>query len=142
MSKSKVYSEKGSIFIELVLVMPVLILLIAGIIQFGFLLNAKIAVNSASYEAARIATLSDNPESDAVNAVLAYASSTMPGWNFDERLSMKIDISSKDPGGVVQIEVTYKIPVFFSRIPPFLMVGGDGSIDMRGSSAMSVEEKE
>ena len=141
MLKFKTFSEKGSIFIELALVMPVLILLIAGIIQFGFLLNAKIAVNSASYEAARIATLSENPESDAVNTVLTYASSTMPGWNFDERLSMKMDISSKEPGGVVQIKVIYKIPLFFSKIPPFSMVG-DGSIEMRGSSVMSIEEKE
>ena len=136
MPKFKTVSEKGSIFVELALVMPVLILLIAGIIQFGFLLSAKIAVNSASYEAARIATLSD-----AVNTVLTYASSTMPGWNFDERLSMKMDISSKEPGGVVQIEVTYKIPLFFSKIPPFSMVG-DGSIEIRGSSVMSIEEKE
>ena len=141
MPKFKTVSEKGSIFVELALVMPVLILLIAGIIQFGFLLNAKIAVNSASYEAARIATLSENPESDAVNTVLTYASSTMPGWNFNERLSMKMDISSKEPGGVVQIEVIYKIPLFFPKIPPFSMVG-DGSIEMRGSSVMSIEEKE
>jgi len=141
MPEYKTVSEKGSIFVELALVMPVLILLIAGIIQFGFLLNAKIAVNSASYEAARIATLSDNPESDAVSTVLTYASSTMPGWNFDERLCMKMDISTKEPGGVVQIEVTYKIPLFFSKIPPFSMVG-DSSIEMHGSSVMSIEEKE
>ena len=141
MPKFKTVSEKGSIFVELALVMPVLILLIAGIIQFGFLLNAKIAVNSASYEAARIATLSENPESDAVNTVLTYASSTMPGWNFDERLSMEMDISNKEPGGVVKIEITYKIPLFFSKIPPFSMIS-DGSIEMRGSSVMSIEEKE
>ena len=141
MSKFTTVSERGSIFVELALVMPVLILLIAGIIQFGFLLNAKIAVNSASYEAARIATLSENPEADAANTVLIYGSSTMPGWNFGERLSMEMDISSKEPGGVVKIEVTYKIPLFFSKIPPFSLVG-DGSIEMRGSSVMSIEEKE
>src|SRR4030067_3302575 len=101
MPKFKTVSEKGSIFVELALVMPVLILLIAGIIQFGFLLSAKIAVNSASYEAARIATLSDNLELDVINAVSAYASSTMPGWNFDERLNLKINTSGRDPGDIV-----------------------------------------
>ena len=141
MSKSKIYLEKGTVFIELTLVLPILILLIAGIIQFGFLLNAKIAVNSASYEAARIATLSDNPESDAINAVLAYASSTMPGWNFNERLSLEVDISGKDPGDIVQVEVTYKIPIFFPKIPPFSIIGED-STEIRGSSVMRIEEKE
>lgn len=141
MFKFKTCSEKGNVFIELALVMPILILLIAGIVQFGFLLNAKIAVNSASYEAARVATLSDDPESDAVSAVLTYASSTMPGWNFDERLSLKVDISGTNPGDIVQVEVTYKIPVFFSKIPPF-STSGDGYADICGSSVMRMEEKE
>lgn len=141
MFKFETHSEKGSVFIELALVMPLLILLIAGIVQFGFLLNAKIAVNSASYEAARIATLSDSPESDAISSVLAYASSTMPGWNFNERLSLKVDISGVNPGDIVRVEVIYRIPVFFSNILPFSLVG-DGFADIRGSSVMRVEEKE
>ncbi|MDD5600931.1 MAG: pilus assembly protein, partial [Actinomycetota bacterium] len=115
--------------------------IIAGIIQFGFLLNAKIAVNSASYEAARIATLSDNPETDAVNAVLAYASSTMPGWNLDERLSLKLVISGTKPGDIVNVEVTYLIPVFFSKIAPFSTFE-DGYAKVVGSSVMRIEEKE
>ena len=141
MFKFKTCSEKGSVLIELALVVPILILLIAGIIQFGFLLNAKIAVNSASYEAAKVATLSDNPESDVINTVLMYASSTMPGWNFDERLSLKVDISGTNPGDIVQVEVIYKIPVFFSDIPPFSLIG-EGYAEIRGSSVMRIEEKE
>lgn len=141
MFKIKTFQEKGSIFIELALVLPILILLIAGIIQFGFLLNAKIAVNSASYEAARIATLSDNPETDAINAVSAYASSTIPGWNFDERLGLKLNISGTEPGDIVDVEVTYLIPVFFSKIAPFSMFE-NGYAKVIGSSVMRIEEKE
>jgi hypothetical protein len=141
MFKIKIFQEKGSVFIELAIVLPILILIIAGIIQFGFLLNAKIAVNSASYEAARIATLSDNPEKDAVNVVLAYASSTMPGWNFDERLSLKLDISGTKPGDIVNVEITYLIPVFFSKIAPFSTFE-DGYAKVVGSSVMRIEEKE
>ncbi len=141
MFKSKVYAEEGSVFIELALVLPILILLISGIIQFGFLLNAKIAVNSASYEAARVATLSDNPELDAANAVLEYASSTIPGWNFDERLSLKVDISSMNPGDIVNVEVIYEVPIFFSKIPPFSIIGDEYS-KVCGSSVMRMEEKE
>jgi len=141
MFKIKIFQEKGSVFIELAIVLPILILIIAGIIQFGFLLNAKIAVNSASYEAARIATLSDNPEKHAVNVLLAYASSTMPGWNFDERLSLKLDISGTKPGDIVNVEITYLIPVFFSKIAPFSTFE-DGYAKVVGSSVMRIEEKE
>jgi len=141
MFKFKFISEKGSVFVELALVLPVLILLIAAIIQFGFLLNAKIAVNSASYEAARAATLSNDPESDAVNAALEYASSTMPGWNLNERLSLRIYISGTNPGDAVGVDVIYKVPIFFSKIPPFSMIG-DGFAEVTGSSVMRIEEKE
>lgn len=138
---SKSHSEKGSIFIEIVLILPILILLIAGIIQFGFLLNAKIAVNSASYEAARAATLSENPESDAINTALAYASSAMPGWNFDERLNLRVNITGREPGDIVEVEVIYKTPIFFSKIPPFSIIGDDYT-EVSGSSVMRIEEKE
>jgi len=141
MLKYKKSSEQGNVFIELALVMPILILLIAGIIQFGFILNAKVAVNSASYEAARAATLSDKPELDAANSALSYACSTLPGWSFDERLSLKVDVSGTDPGDIVQVEVIYKVPVFFSKISPFSMFE-DGYAEVCGSSAMSIEEKE
>ena len=74
-------SEDGNVLVEFALIMPVLLLLIAGIIQFGFILNAKVAVNSVSYEAARAATLSENPEVDAVNAVTNYAAASLSGWD-------------------------------------------------------------
>ena len=141
MFRSKIYSEHGNVFVELALVMPILILLVTGIIQFGFILNAKVAVNSASYEAARTATLSDNPEADAISSVLSYASSTLPGWNFNERLSLKIDISGTDPGDAVQVEVIYKVPIFFSKIPPFSSFE-DSYANICGSSVMRIEEKE
>ena len=141
MFKFKTNSEQGNVFIELALVMPIIILLIAGIIQFGFVMNAKVAVNSASYEAARAATLSDNPESDAISSVLAYASSTLPGWSYDERLSLKVDISGTDPGDIVQVEVIYKVPIFFSKISPF-SIFESGYADIYGSSVMRIEEKE
>lgn len=134
-------SEKGNVFIELALVMPVLLLLIAGIVQFGFILNARVVVNSASYEAARAATLAEDPVGEALNAIQNYASSTLPGWDFDERLRAKINISGTDPGDVVSIEVTYLIPVFFPKILPFA-VGSGGYTDISGSSVMRIEEKE
>ncbi len=134
-------SEKGNVLIETALIMPILLLLVAGIIQFGFLLNAKIAVNSASYEAARAATLSDDPGSDAINSAVAYASATLPGWSLDERLVLKIDIAGTDPGDIVQVEVIYKIPIFFSNILS-IPKSNDGYFDIHGSSVMRMEEKE
>jgi hypothetical protein len=131
--------QSGSVLIEFALIAPILILLIAGVIQFGFILNAKIAVNSASYEGARAATLAKDPSRGALEAVQKYASSTMPGWDYSDRLKAEIDIQGTDPGDLVSVKVVYDIPVFFPKILP---VGNSETFCVSGSSVMQIEEKE
>jgi hypothetical protein len=139
---SKIIStERGSVMLELALVLPLLLILISGIIQFGFILNAKIAVNSASYEGARAATLHVNPEEAAINAVENYAGSSLPGWSLDERLGVKIDVHDNAPGTPVLVEVSYSVPLFFKNIAA-VFPGSDSMIDISGTSVMRVEEKE
>ncbi len=135
----KILCKKGSVFIEFALIAPILLLLIAAIIQFGFILNAKIAVNSASYEGARNATLSENPTEGAIQAIQDYASATMPGWSYAERLKTEINLTGSDPGDTVSVKVIYDIPIFFSKILP---VGGSDFFSVSGSSQMKIEEKE
>jgi uncharacterized protein (UPF0333 family) len=133
--------EYGNVMLELALVMPLFLLLLSGIIQFGFILNAKVAVNSASYEASRTATLADNPEQAAIQSIEDYAKSTLPGWSFDNRLKARISISGSDPGDTVSVQVVYKIPVFFAKIFPF-SPDGNAYTDIVGESVMQIEEKE
>ena len=141
MKKLKIQSENGNVLVEFALIMPVLILILAGIVQFGFLLNGKIAVNAASYEAARAATLSDNPEADAINAVSSYASASLPGWDLQEQLSIEINTTGNSPGDSVQIKVFYDVPLFFSKILP-ISESGSSFFKVSGSSVMQIEEKE
>jgi uncharacterized protein (UPF0333 family) len=140
MRKSFKYQD-GNVLIEFALIMPILLMIIAGIIQFGFILNAKVAVNSASYEAARVATLSDYPENDAINSVLSYASSSLPGWDLNKQLSIEINKTGNVPGDKVKIDVFYDVPIFFSRILPVLEIRS-GFYRVCGSSVMQIEEKE
>jgi Flp pilus assembly protein TadG len=46
-------NEKGQAMVEFALVLPVLLLIIAGIIDFGLIFNQKVLANNASREAAR-----------------------------------------------------------------------------------------
>lgn len=144
--KEKMYygflNSRGSVLLELALIMPILILTIAGIVQFGFILNAKIAVNAAAYEAARAATISDNPHNAALNTIENYAGSNISGWSFNERLKADINISGTDPGSEVAVEVIYGVPVFFSKVAPFDSFFPDKVAEIRGRAVMRVEEKE
>jgi len=130
----------GNVLLELALVLPVLILVLAGIVQFGFILNAKTAVTAAAYEAARTATISDDPGSAAMAAAENYASSKLPGWRFGDRLNAVINIPGTAPGTEISVEVIYRVPVFFNRLQPFSEMGS--GLDIRGISVMRIEEKE
>lgn len=138
-NNNKLRGNKGSALLEFALIAPILFLLFAGIIQFGFIMNAKIVVNSASYEGARAATLSDEPEESAATAVLNYASSAMPGWDFSERLKIETSTTGNNPGDNVIVKVTYYVPNFFNKLIP---ISEDEKISITGESIMQLEEKE
>ncbi|MHB1377870.1 MAG: TadE/TadG family type IV pilus assembly protein [Candidatus Humimicrobiaceae bacterium] len=129
----------GSALLEFALIAPVLFLLFAGIVQFGFIINAKVVVNSASYEGARAATMSDDPESGAAQAVLDYASASIPGWNLGSRLEIETNNSGNNPGDEVTVKVTYYVPVFFSNI---VSLPDSSQMSVCGESTMQIEEKE
>ena len=139
--KDKIKNYSGSVLLELSLIIPILLLLIAAIVQFGFVLNAKIAVNSAAYEAARAATISENPNDSAIYAIENYAKSSIPGWSFSERLRANIVIPNNNPGTEASVEVFYRVPLFFSKILPFDN-SSSTSIEVKGKSVMRIEEKE
>lgn len=133
--------QRGSMLLEAALVTPLMIMILAGIIQFGFILNAKVAVNAASYEAARAATLSRDPRKKAYEAAADYASSTLPGWSFDERLLVDVDLSGNDPYDLVGVSVSYYVPLFFGKVLPISSGTPSGSFRVTGTSVMRIEEK-
>jgi Flp pilus assembly protein TadG len=135
------YNQNGNVLLELALILPVLLLFISGIVQFGFMFNAKVAANSAAYEAARTATISEEPNSSVAIAIENYANGSLPGWKFGERLKAIINIPDTNPGTLITVEVIYSVPVFFSGIIQFPGTA-NGLIDIKGMSAMRIEEKE
>ena len=65
-------SERGAELIELALVLPILLLVFAGIVDFGLLLQRLITVNNAAREGARIAVLPGYSQTDVQNRVTQY----------------------------------------------------------------------
>ena len=51
------HSDRGSAAVEFALVLPLLVMLLFGIIQFGFVYNAYITVTHAAREGARMAAV-------------------------------------------------------------------------------------
>lgn len=74
--KIRVRSERGAELIEFALVLPLLLLVVLGIVDFGFLFQRFEVVTNAAREGARLAVLpgysSGSPTSDVETRVLDY----------------------------------------------------------------------
>lgn len=63
------HSERGAVAVEFALVIPVLLLLVFGIVEFGNIYNVQIQVTSAAREGAREMALGGSPEAARIAAV-------------------------------------------------------------------------
>ncbi|MGV8970884.1 MAG: TadE family protein [Rhodoglobus sp.] len=70
--------ETGAAAVEFALVLPVLVLLIMGLVEFSLLFNAQISVMNAAREGARVMAIHNDP-SLARSAAVAAAPSLRPG---------------------------------------------------------------
>jgi Flp pilus assembly protein TadG len=66
-------SEDGAELIEMAIVMPLLLLLIMSIVDFGFLFQRYVVLTNAAAEGARVASLPGYTAADVTARVNAYA---------------------------------------------------------------------
>lgn len=69
-------SETGAAMVEFALILPLLVLLLLGIIQFGFIFNAQITLTSAVREGARHAVVG-NTDEDVKQRVIDYSTALL-----------------------------------------------------------------
>src|SRR5690349_17078021 len=61
--------DRGATAVEVALLMPIVLILVMGIVDFGRLLNAKITLTQAAREGVRVVALNkSNPTGKAINA--------------------------------------------------------------------------
>lgn len=80
-------NEKGQAIVEFALVLPILMLLILGIIEFGWLFNGKLILTSAAREGARVVAVTKS-EGKAEAAVRETSDLTRSGLT-----NLHVDIS-------------------------------------------------
>jgi Flp pilus assembly protein TadG len=65
-------SERGAELIELAMVLPILLLVFAGIVDFALVMQRYLTLNNAAREGARIAVLPGYSQTDVQNRVAQY----------------------------------------------------------------------
>ena len=117
MSRRNGHKDQGAAAVEFVLVLPVLLLILFGIVDFGRLMHAKLQLAEAAREGVRAAALVTVDEGrSTINDIVGGMSSDM-----DQPYGISGCGPSATPGQDARVTLVYH----FSFVTPFLGIGGD-----------------
>ena len=106
-ARGNVSDDRGAAALEFAIVVPILLTLVFGMIEFGFVFQAQLALTHAAREGARLASV-NKYDSGAV-ASRAYPLTSSGG----------LSVSESDLGTAVKVSVTYP---YKPQILPWLPV--------------------
>lgn len=144
--------EKGQSLVEFALVLPILLLLILGIVDFGMAFYGLVTVNTAAREGARRGVLEGKDKDDVINAAYKTVKTLPDLQGLDDittKGKLKMEINGKevypndnaefpDSGEDLTVLVSYKydlitpLPAF---LPAFINIE-DNRLTLKGQISM------
>ncbi len=132
MKKDMFLKRKGQSLLETALVMPIMVLLVVGIIDFGILFNNYLVVSNASREGARKAAV--GADNTAISASVLNAASTLD----EAKLTLTIaplNPEERESGSEVSVTLTYEHSIFTPIISSII----PNPIELTSISTMRME---
>jgi len=105
-------SDLGQAVVEFALVLPVILILVLGSIDAGWLLYTKISTTAAAREAARAVSVLDKTEYGTFQTVADSKATTVPGNEV-----VNVIPKSYTGGAKVTVTVTTKVPPLVGFLP-------------------------
>lgn len=102
-------NERGQAMVELALVLPILLVLFMGIIEFGRVYHSYLVITNASREGARVAILGGSD--DAISARVGEVTADLDQTKI-QTVVTPVPAERKS-GELAKIDVQYKIPLVF-----------------------------
>lgn len=127
-------STKGQAILELALVLPILLMLLFGIIEFGRIFNASLVITQAAREGARLGVVGGS-DAEVISTVKTVAATLDP-----DRLEICIDppeppAGSRARGDSLRVEVDYSVPL----VNPMIAAIIPNPYPLRAVAVMRVE---
>ena len=111
--------ERGALFIETLIILPVFLLLVFGVIQFGLLLSAHITVRNASAVAVREAILEGTDNDDVITAARDALRPMLDDSIMSDIELVNVNRTCQVNGyDATCVTVNYDFPLMFSWVVP------------------------
>lgn len=134
-------SARGAELVEFAMILPILLVVVAGIIDFGFLFRNYEIVTNAAREGARMRSAAGYTDADAITRAGAYM--TASGLT---ATSVSVTPTNVTPGGGGPVFTTYTVVVTYNHpmtlLRPFMaLLGGTvgSSLQLTGTAVMRSE---
>lgn len=114
---SRWHSERGAAAVEFALVLPILLMLVLGTIEFGRAYNVQISLTHAARESARIMAVSNDWTKTVTNG-RAAAPSLVPA-----QMQFSAVPTTCAPGAMVQVTVKYPLNTITGINPDMTLTG-------------------
>lgn len=135
--------DSGSVLVEFALVVPILLVIFAGIVDFGLMMQRREVVTNAAREGARIAVLPGYDAADVQARVNAYLDNGIAAGASASAVTTLTNVTLPGvapPVQMRQVQVDYTSR--YSILGPMMaLVGGSnfGNITLRATSTMRLE---
>lgn len=128
--RSRRRSARGAELIELALILPLLLLLLGGIVDFAFMFQAFEVLNNAAREGARVAVLPGYSAQDARNRVAEYV--TAAGLPATANTSVQQVTLTAGSGSSITTAAGFQVTVVyqhqFTMLGPLMTLASAGSL--------------
>lgn len=116
----RIRSESGAAAVEFALVVPALLLVLFGIVEFGKIYNTQLQVTSAAREAVRVMAIQKDPDV-AVAAAILSAPGLQPALS-----PSQVSVSSCDSATETTVIVTYSVSLVSGLFANSVSLTGKG----------------
>lgn len=124
-------NQRGQALVEFAIILPILLMLVMGILQFGMMLNSYLSIENASREGARAGVIGSS-DVEIENLIIAASPSLDSN---DLTVTVTPNEASRKSGDTLTVKVTYN----YKLIVPIISSLFNNLIVLNGQTSMRVE---
>lgn len=131
----KIKGQRGASAVEFAIILPVLLVILIGIMEFGYVMFAKAVITNASREGARTGIVFGDPrpsDAEIIQAASDYTSNLIPSAT----VTIQVLRAGNAPGDPLTVRVNYLHNFWFLHNIPF---GIAGPVNLGAETVMRME---